>query len=180
MARSDRRAELTAEARHIGQWLKVAQLLWVDDRTDGLHLPVGDVEHEDVDQMAARVEEPGSGLPVDLGWADRDPELAYLTCEAEQEAAGPVASGDRAWPCRAPPAAVAVDDDVRGEHRDQAVHVPVADGTEEPAGEFLTLAAGDLETGPVLADVAAGAQCQLTAVADILAGFGVDGDRGVG
>src|ERR1039457_6944242 len=107
MARSDRWAELTAAARHGGQWLKVAQLLWVDDRTDGLHLPVGDVEHEDVDQMAARVEEPGSGLPVDLVWADRDPELAYLTCEAEQEAARPARAGGRAAPGRGrpPPAA---------------------------------------------------------------------------
>src|SRR6266851_3250203 len=165
---SVRRAQLTAEALHVGERPEVEQLLWVDDRADGLHLPVGDVEHEDVDQAAVRVEEHGPGLPVEFGLADGDPELADLAAQAEHQAADAVAAGDRARPRWAHAAAVTADNDVRGEHRDQPVHVPVADGAEEPAGQFLTLAAGGLETRPALADVAARTEGQLAAVAGVL------------
>src|SRR5450755_3235841 len=148
----------------VGQRSQVAQLVPADDRADGVHLAVGDIECDDGDQSAVGVEEERAGLTVDLRRAYHRPGRAGLPPKADEQSADAVAAGDRAPPRTPHAAAVTVDRDISRQHRDQAVQVAVADRREEPAGEFLALAARCLIPRALLADMLPGAARELTAV----------------
>src|ERR1700689_772815 len=129
--------ELAAQVVQAGERPEVAQLVRVDDGANRLYPPVGDVQHEHVDQAAGRVKEHRPGLPVDLGRPDHDADLADLVDQATQEPAHVVAPGDRARPGRPGAAAVPVHHGVFGEQADQAVDFAAADGGKEPGSQFL-------------------------------------------
>jgi hypothetical protein len=74
--------QLAAQVAGAGERPEVAQLVRVDDGPDRMDLPVGDVQHEHVDQAAGRVNEPRSGLAVDLGRPDHNADLAHLLDQA--------------------------------------------------------------------------------------------------
>src|SRR5215208_2536262 len=59
----------------VGGGAEVPQLVGVDDRPDRLDLPVGDVDREDGDQPALRVEQQRAGLAVDLGGLQLTPPI---------------------------------------------------------------------------------------------------------
>src|SRR3954464_15746093 len=91
------------------QWSEVAELVRVDDRAHRLDPAVGDVERDDVNQAAFRIQELRARLAIDMHRLRAD---AQVGAEAEpgvqqlDEAFAPV---DRALHARALVAAVAVE-----------------------------------------------------------------------
>ncbi len=160
---------LAEERADVGERAEVAQLVGVNDGADRLHDAVGDVEREDVDDPLLGVEQDRAGLAVHLVQLDADAQAGELASPAGEEAADTVAADDRARPGRRLAAAVAVDDDIRGEHVDQRLDVAVLDGGEEALRESLSLLARRLEARLLLLDPAPCARRQLAAVVLALA-----------
>jgi hypothetical protein len=162
---------------HVADRAEVTELVGVDDRADGLDAAVGDVEGEDAEQAAGRVEDERAGVAVDLGRGDDHADGAAAPGQAEEEPRDPLGAVDGDGHGRGLAAAVAVDDGVGGQQADQALGVALVDGGEEPAGELLALAPGGLEPRPAGLDVAAGSGRDLAAVvlgpADEAADLGV-------
>jgi hypothetical protein len=140
-----------------------AELVRVDDRADGLDPSVGDVEGEDAQQAAVRVEGEQAGVAVDLGRGVADADGAAAAGQAEQQPGDPLGPVHRGGQGRGLATAVAVQDGVGGQQADQAVGVALVDGGEEAAGELVALAPGGLEPGPAGLDVAPGPDRDLPA-----------------
>src|SRR3954452_22110100 len=151
-------AGLSRFAQHrpgIGDRTDVRKLVRVDDRTDGLDLPVVDVEAPRVDDLAVPVTEDRTGLavhPVRLHHAPGRDER----CGKRGEEAGHVLGADDAfgelWGL---PAAVADELDVGGEQAAQAIDVALPQRGQESFGELLTLLPVGLEAGTTRVHVAA-------------------------
>jgi hypothetical protein len=144
------------ERADVGEWAaEMAELLGIDDRADGLDEAIGDLDRNDIDQAAVRVEEHRARLAVYLGSPHAQAELPRLPADAGQELRDAVAAEDRARPRRGLAAAVAVDGCIGGDELDQALEVALADGRKEAVGERLALQLGGLEARLLLPNVAA-------------------------
>lgn len=119
----------------------MVQLVGVDHGSDGLHLAVGDVEREDVDDAPFGVVGDRPGLAVD---PDQLAVCAHLLAPAEQpeDEPGdtvPPVEGLGRGPCLA--AAVADGDGIGREQLEQGSQVAAGGGGEEPAGHLVALLA---------------------------------------
>src|SRR5262249_49812418 len=117
------------------------QLLGIDDRADRLDDAVRNVDRDDIDQTLGRVEEHRARWAVDRAPVAGQATLRPRGVAAPQQRGPILASDDRLRPGRDVTAAVAVDDDVRREQLDEAIHVALADGVEEPRREPVSLLA---------------------------------------
>ena len=149
------------------------QLVGVDHGPDGLHLAVGDVEGEDVDDAPFGVVGDRPRLAVDPRQFDTGAHLRSAAGQPEHEPGHLLPPVDR--PGRRPglAAAIAHHSHVRREQFEQGGHVTAAGRLEEPAGHLLTLRARGLVTGFLLVDVVPGPGKDLTAVR-----LGLTGDVG--
>src|SRR6266542_2266761 len=98
----------------------MAQLVGVDDGTDGLDGAIDDVEGEHVGHLPLNVVADRPLVTVDFGRLEANPELADLVAKASEQARDTICSHDRIRPLRHLASTVAVNDDVRGEELDQA------------------------------------------------------------
>jgi hypothetical protein len=113
------------------RWRSLSGLI----RAHRLDDAVRDVIRHHAHEAAGGIEERGTRLAVDVRTPHLHVERSRVPAHAEEEPNDAVTSEDRPAPRRARPAAVAVDDEVAGQHLDQALHVAVADRSEEAVGE---------------------------------------------
>src|SRR6202011_1184282 len=135
---------------HIRDRAQVVQLVGVDHGSDGLHLAVGDIEGEDVDDVPFGVVGDRPRLAVDPGQLDAGTHLRPLAGQPEHE------PGDLERPVERPgrrpglAAAVAHHGHVRREQLEQGSQVTARGRGEEPAGHLVALLAGGLEAGALV------------------------------
>src|SRR3954471_11952089 len=88
------------ERAHVGDRPEVPELVRVDDRADRAHRAVGDVECEDVDDVAVRVAHDRARLAVDLPQLDGDRAGREAPAEIREQPRHAVGAGDRTAPLR--------------------------------------------------------------------------------
>ncbi len=146
------------------------QLVGVDHGSDSLHLAVGDIEGEHVDDAPLGVVSDRPWLAVDPGQLDAGPHLRPPAGQPEHEPGDLQRPADR--PGRRPglAAAIAHHGHVRREQLEQGAHVAALGGGKEPAGYLVALFPGGFEARLALVDVMAGPGEDLTTVRLGLAG----------
>ncbi len=115
----------------------MTELVRIHDHTNGLHLPVEDVQCDRADDIPVPIPGDGTGLAVDPAGLDiaADPGEPR---KGRREYAGHVLDAcDGPCPLRRVAAGVPAQLNVRGEHLPQTLHVAVAQRIEEPRCEAL-------------------------------------------
>src|SRR5271165_4778298 len=143
--------------RHIGDGPEVVKLVGVDHGPDRLHLAVGDVEGEDVDDAPFAVVGDRARLAVDPGQLHAGTHLRPPAGQPEHEPGDLQRPVDRSGRRPGLAAAVAHHGHVRREQLEQGGQVAAPGGGEEPAGYLLALLSGGLEARLAFVHVTAGA-----------------------
>ena len=139
------------------------ELVGIEQRANGDHDPVGDLEAGDPADTPVGVVEDEAGLAVHGGAAVRDPALACLPAPADQCLRHTLRAHERNGDGRRLAAAVSVHRRVRGEQLDQGLGVAVFPGGDEAPRDLVALLARDVVAPPSLVDVPAGAHEDLAA-----------------
>jgi hypothetical protein len=117
---------------------QVPELVGVDQRPDGLDLPVKDVERQHEEHPATRVTDDRARLTIDLLRLDDEPDLVELRCDRDQEPGNVLGPDHAASKRRRLAPTIADERHVSREQLEQPVHIPRRESLEERGGELLT------------------------------------------